>query len=147
VAGLVSESLEVLSREQPGAYARLCARLRGVAVSFEVDAERFQVSFTGPRARVGPDQGSAAISLSTRKRALRALLEARLTLEDAVLSGAMRVLGPLELLAGSHEALRCYVHGAVRCPSFPPLLARFLQLQDTGSRGTHDLPTQRSPEV
>ncbi|MCP3100720.1 sterol-binding-like protein [Myxococcus sp. K15C18031901] len=131
VARLLRESLGVLEREHPVLHARMSARLTGAVLSFEVDDERFHVSFVSGTARVLPGRGASGLLLATSKQTLRAVLEARLALEDAVQVDAVRVLGPLELLTSAHEALRCYVHGAVRCPSFPALLTRLLLLLTT----------------
>jgi hypothetical protein len=53
------------------------------------------------------------------------LIDARLTLLDAVLSDALAMTGAPDDLLAFHDGLIAYVHGAVRAPSFPALLSAY----------------------
>lgn len=124
MGNLLAESFRSLSREQPGLHARMCKQLQYRVVEARVDAERFFLCFTPDAARVQAAGRPADARILTGRRALADVLGARLSLTEAVLTDALEVVGPLASLMALHEGLVTYVHGAVRCPSFPSLLAR-----------------------
>jgi hypothetical protein len=124
VAALLAESFEVLAREQPVAYAALCARLRGLGVALSVDEESFAALFDARGASVAGVEGTEGARVLTHHATVLAVLEGELTLADAVLTDAVRVVGPLDLLLRLHEGLVLYVQGAARCPGFGSLLRR-----------------------
>lgn len=133
VAGLLAESFSMLSREVPEAFVRMCARLEGKAVWIEVDEERFVVEVRGGAALVrapGGEGGEAGgdASIATSKRAICDVIDARTSLADAVIADEVRAVAPLARLVEVLGGLSMYVHGAVRCPSFPRLLERFRAL-------------------
>ena len=135
VAGLLAESFSMLSREVPESFARMCARLEGKAVWIEVDEERFVVEVRGGSALVraqGPgaegEAAGGAASIATSKRAICDVIDARTSLADAVIADEVRAVAPLARLVDVLGGLSMYVHGAVRCPSFPRLLERFRAL-------------------
>jgi hypothetical protein len=115
----------MLAEEQPGLYARLCAELKGQEVELHVDAELFWVGFGPGEARLREAGGIADVRISMDRWTVQDQLEARRTLAQAVLDGSVEMVGPLGVLAACHAGFVTYVHGAVRCPSFPSLLERF----------------------
>ncbi|MDC0683647.1 sterol-binding-like protein [Sorangium atrum] len=129
MAALLDESFATLARELPEAYARMCARFAGKTVRIEVDGERFVAAFESAAARVRrvgtEDDVGADASITTSRRAIRDVLEARRSLSDAVLADEVEAVAPLDSLVEVLAGLSMYVHGAVRCPSFPRLLERF----------------------
>lgn len=129
MAALLAESFEVLRREQPEAYARMCERLEGLSVSLEVEAECFAAGFSSEGARVLPVSGHEVARVSTRLPTILDVLDDRCSLTEAVLTDAVEVVGPLELLLRLHEGLLLYVQGAVRCPGFAPLLKRLRRVR------------------
>ncbi|WP_437335482.1 hypothetical protein WME98_25045 [Sorangium sp. So ce296] len=131
MARLLAESFAALAAELPEAHARVSARLAGRAVAIRVDGERFVVEADGgaPQVRAaGADEEAAAVRVATSRRAILDVLDARRSLAEAVLADEVEVVGALERLVEAREALLAYVHGAVRCPSFPALLERFRRL-------------------
>jgi hypothetical protein len=124
VAPLLAASFEVLAREQPEAYARMCSRLEGLAVALRVEEEHFAATFSAHRAHVGALTGQEMAQVATRGSALLDILDARQTLAEAVLADAVEVVGPLDTLLRLQEGLLLYVQGAVRCPGFALLLRR-----------------------
>ena len=121
---LLAESLVALAREQPKQHARLCEQLQGRTVEVRVDAEHFLLRFTPESTRVERAGAPGEARVLMGRRALGDVLAARLSLAEAVLTDAVEVVAPLDSLEVLHEGLVTYVHGAVRCPSFPSLLAR-----------------------
>ena len=131
VEGLLAESFVVLAAELPPAWARFCAALDGRTVEIRVDGERFTVGFAAATATIAG--GAAASSpvdalLETTRRTIEDVLDARLSLRDAVMGDALRVVAPLAMMSRLHTGILAYVHGGVRCPSFPALLKRFRAL-------------------
>lgn len=131
VEGLLVESFIVLASELPPAWERFCACLDGCAVEIRVDGERFTVRFAADTATIA---GSAAASspvdalLETTRRTIEDVLDARLSLREAVMRDALHVVAPLAMMSRLHAGILAYVHGGVRCPSFPALLKRFRAL-------------------
>lgn len=124
MATLLAESFEVLAREQPEAYARMCVRLEGLAVAIRVDDACFTAEFSSSRARVRAGLGLETVRVTTRGSALLDILDDRQSLSEAVLADALEVVGPLETLLRLQDGLLFYLRGAVRCPGFLPLLRR-----------------------
>ncbi len=124
VAALLDESLGMLAREQPALHARMCAQLQHRAVEVRVDAERFFLCVTPDAARVDTAARPSDARIHTGRRAIADVLGARVSLAEAVLADRVELIAPLDTLLVLHEGLVTYVHGAVRCPSFPALLAR-----------------------
>lgn len=124
VGRLLTESFQALAREQPAQHALMCEQLQGHTVEVCVGAERFFLGFARGGARVESTGPAAQALLVTGRGVLADVLDARLSLTRAVLTDALEVVGPLASLMALHEGLVTYVHGAVRCPSFPSLLAR-----------------------
>jgi hypothetical protein len=132
VASLLAESFAVLAAELPAAYERMSAKLAGQSVSLNVDGERFVVAFAEGKAQVRVvgegekgEELSAPVRITTSRRAILEVIDAERSLAEAVLADEVDVMGDLERLVEAREGLLAYVHGAVRCPSFPALLKRF----------------------
>ena len=130
VAGLLDESLLVLQREQPASYARLCEALADLRIEIRVDAEWMSVGFEPGGHRVAGESAAAealdaAARFNTSRDAVLDVLDGRITLAEAVLTGRLEAYAPLARLLELHDALRLYVNAAVRCQSFPGLLDRF----------------------
>jgi hypothetical protein len=128
VAGLLAESFRVLTAELPPAWENFCAALDGCAVAIHVDAESFTVSFVGRIAHISGNSAGIALPdarIFTTRRTIEDVLDARLSLREAVLNDALQVIAPLPVIDRLHTGILSYVHGGVRCPSFPSLLKRF----------------------
>ena len=130
VAGLLDESLAVLQREQPALYARLCEALAGLQIEVRVDRERMIVGFEPGGHRIaaeiaGAEPSAAGARFRASRGAVLDVLDGRISLAEAVLTGRLEAYAPLARLLELHDALLLYVNGAVRCPSFPALLDRF----------------------
>lgn len=125
IAALIEASLRALQVECPPAYAQLCALMAGREVLLWIDDERAVIVFDGGEARVVPEARAPCIWMRTSRQAILDLIDARLTLSEAVLDGAIALQGRVEDLALFHEGFLTYLRGAVRAPSFPALLDRF----------------------
>ncbi|ADO75701.1 Sterol-binding-like protein [Stigmatella aurantiaca DW4/3-1] len=128
MAALLAESFAVLAREQPAAYSGMCARLKGLAVRLEVGPESFTAAFGVGHAQVRlPDETEQA-QVSTGRETVLAVLDGEQSLTQAVLTDAVRVVGPLDTLLRLHEGLVLYVQGAARAPGFAALLRRLREM-------------------
>lgn len=132
VAGLLAESFAMLRDELPAAYERMCSRLSERAMEIRVDDERFLVQIGAGGARVralgAEEDARKDASITTSTRAIQDVIEARRSLVEAVLTDEVQAVAPLDSLVEVLSGLTVYVHGAVRCPSFPRLLERFRAL-------------------
>jgi hypothetical protein len=137
VQALLARSFALLAREQPQAYDRFLLPLAGLALALKIDAEHFTVAFPPVGVRLRAVDGQEPITVVTRRQTILEVLDDRRTLTEAVLSSAVEVVGPLELLLRAHEGLIRYVHGAVRCAGFPSLLQQLRLACEEGARARH----------
>lgn len=128
--GLLVESLARLAVEAPGHHARLCDHLAGHTIDLELDADAFSLRGASPGLLLGPPL-AAACRLRTDAPTIAALAAGSLSLLDAVLTDHVTIHGPVDELLHFHQALQEYLHGAVRSPSFPELLAELHNLTRT----------------
>jgi len=122
----LERSLRLLEAEAPSAEATLRRRLGPSLLALFVDGESLVLSSVAGRLVARASTQSAPARLLTSRAALRELLSGRLTLLDAVLSDAVELTGSLDELLRLDDCLHLYLHGAVRCASFPALLREFL---------------------
>jgi hypothetical protein len=87
--------------------------------------EQVSLAFGSEGARMVDEPENPTVRVAGGKPAILDIVDARVSLSEAVDSGVIDLAGPVDDLALFFEALRIYVHGAVRSPSFPPLLERF----------------------
>lgn len=126
IAALLRDSLDRLAREAPRHRARLARALCPHRVEIAVDHERLWVVGDGEVLRVlsePPEQGPSA-RIATSSATILAVLDAHVTLAEAVERGQLHVVAPLSELDALREALLVYVHGGVRTRSFAPLIDR-----------------------
>jgi hypothetical protein len=124
-AALLETSLAVLSRECPEAYAEICRMLAGYEVAIVLDTEKLALCFEedGPVVRRSAQQPT--VHFIATRHTLLDLIDAKFTLEFAITRDILHVRGKMNALIQFYEALRLYIHGAVRSPSFPALLSDY----------------------
>lgn len=133
LAEYVAGSLRVLRAEMPGAYRLLCGMLAPREVLIVVDGEQVPLRFAASEARVLDRPQEPRVLARTSRRAILDVVDARMSLQEAVDAGVLLLEGTAEDLSRFHEGLLTYVRGAVRCPSFPSILDRFrAELPDGG---------------
>ncbi len=131
-AAFLELSLGLLARERPTNAARFVRAMTGLRARVHVDEERFVVEGDGRAVRVLRDAEASTrgdAEFRVRRSALLEVLDARRTLAEAIRDGELEVQGALETIFRLRAALLAYVHGAVRCRSFPALLERYRQMQ------------------
>lgn len=121
----LERSLEALRRECAAAYAAMCAGLAGRRMRLRVGTEILGLSFTPDRVAIGALTPDDAIDVATDRQTILDIVGNRCTLLDAILTERLKLRGDPDELLGFHDALTSYVAGAVRSPSFPPLLAAY----------------------
>lgn len=121
-ATFLAHSMTLLAAEKPPVYARLCASLRGREARVTMDGERLGIAFPAGEFRLLADVDRPCIELSSSRTTVVDVVDGRLTLEEAVWGEQLELRGRLDDLVRFHDALVLYLHGAVRCPSFPWLL-------------------------
>ena len=122
---LIETSLDVMSHECPEAYQCACQVLDTHEVSLTIDSEIVSVRFYSTYAEMLfiPQQPTAY--LMSTKSVLLDLVDANYTLEYAITHDLLHMRGKMDTLIRFYEALQLYIHGAVRCPSFPALLSDY----------------------
>jgi hypothetical protein len=134
IAALLAESFDLLATGLPQAHARMLALLRGHVIELVIDGEPIRLRFEHGVELRGfevDEPTSSCPRIECSVATILAVLDARLTLAEAVESDALRVRADLDRLVALHDGLLAYVHGAVRCPGFPELLVRLRALAQT----------------
>ncbi|GAA2569134.1 SCP-2 sterol transfer family protein [Mycolicibacterium diernhoferi] len=122
VSSLLRRSIGHLADELPASYRHVLDALGALVVGLEVDDERCTLR-GGRRLEVTDDADDpTGIRVVTSRPAILAILDAAITLDDAIETGALNVRGALDDVLRAHDTLRAYVHAAVRAPSQPGLL-------------------------
>ncbi|MBI5515783.1 MAG: hypothetical protein HY909_18520 [Deltaproteobacteria bacterium] len=121
---VLSASLEALAREAPAASGALARALQGLFVTLVVDGERVTVGAPDAHARVVPEVPGAVLARTSRE-AILGLIEGRDALPAAILEDRLALRGAVAQLSTAHDALMMYLHGVLRSPSQPAILARW----------------------
>lgn len=126
VSSLLRRSIDHLATEVPKNHGRLVAELGALVVELDVDGEVFSVRAAGHGLEVvdGAAPG-AVVRVATSRAGICSVLDAEVSLGEAVQDGRVDVHGGLDDLLRAHDALIAYGHAAVRAPSLPGLLDRF----------------------
>lgn len=126
----VRTSLDILQVECPPAYDRLCQQLAGQNARLQIEGEPMDLIFQDDQASVlaPSDDLTPDTHLETSWQTVLDLADARMSLDQAVLSNCIAVKGEVATVARFYEGLHIYLSGAVRCPSFPLLLEHFRQV-------------------
>jgi hypothetical protein len=121
----LDRSLAVLRSEAPAHHAELAVLLGARGLCCEVDGRSVALCFDGARHALRPPDRREAVSLCTDRRTILDLVDGELTLLDALLEERLWLAGSADAVTRFDEALTCYLDGAIRCPSLPPLLEEF----------------------
>jgi hypothetical protein len=108
----------------------MLADLQGSEVELVLDGEPIHLRFGLDEIELSParEPMPGCPRIECTLAAIVGVLDAQLTLAEAVESDAVRVRADLDRLVHLHDGLLAYVHGAVRCPGFPELLVRLRAL-------------------
>jgi hypothetical protein len=130
-AELLARALATLRVEAPWAHRRLGAQLTGRTVVVQVSAETACLRVAGGEPTVAAvDDPKAPVRLRLSRPLLRDLLTGRTTLLATLLDGRLELYGEMAELARFYDALLTFLHGGVRCPSFPAMDAQ-LRAEET----------------
>lgn len=127
---MLRRSFAVLEREAPAHLTALGVALGAAAVDFSVDGDRVRVAVgAGARPAVGiPGDSPPAVRVFSSRAAILGLIDGQHTLAGAVREGVLDLFGRPDEIARFLDALVIYLHGAVRCPGMPAILARWRDL-------------------
>lgn len=121
----VDRGLRTLAVELPWAHSRMAAALGAREVAITVDGEVAPVESDGARVWLRDEPGAPAVTLSTSRREIVAMVDAERSLVTSVLEGRTRLSGRVDDLAAFHDGLLEFLRGAVRSPSFPWMMDAF----------------------
>ncbi len=125
ISGFIELSFEILRDEFPTAYHLLCSQLAPRTVQMFINDEVVILAFDAGFAHLRQDVRTPTLELHTTRQTILDVIDAHLAPHEAILADAILLRGAIEDLAAFYDGLLTYVHGAVRCPSFPALLDRF----------------------
>jgi hypothetical protein len=114
-----------MAHECPEAYQSICRLLSLYEVQLTVESETVAIHFQPDRAQVLHIPQQPTVFFASTKTAILDLIDAKFTLEHAILHDLIHVRGAMRDVIVFYDALRLYIHGAVRCPSFPKLLSDY----------------------
>lgn len=118
-------SFALLQHERLDIYHEFCRRLAPRLVAVNVGDESATLTFSRRRVDRVPALRQPDIEALTDVGTVLDVIDARATLMEAILNDRLFLRGSTEDLLAFHDGLMAYVHGAVRAPSFPWLLAEF----------------------
>lgn len=121
----LQESFNTLERECRPAFTGLCTTLSHLSLGFRVDEEEIYLTFLPDQVFFLPLPPAEYLEITTSKAAVLALVDAELTLYEAVAHDKMIIRGDSRAIARFYDGLMLYLKGAVRSPTFPRLLDRF----------------------
>jgi hypothetical protein len=124
-AAFVEAALLALARETPASYARLAALAGADGVRLAVDGPPVIVRFGARSHSLERGAAPAAVDLRSDRATILALLDADLTLLDALERDRLHLQGNVDAVLRFEQALGAFLEGAARAPSFPDLLAAF----------------------
>jgi hypothetical protein len=117
----VEEAMRVLARESPRHLAAVTNELGPLTISIRVDgAPPFGMSFAGGPPWVRPI-ATADVEVAMTTREVDDLLAGAVTVDEAVLADRLAVRGDAADVLRFLDALRHWLHGALRSPSMPHL--------------------------
>jgi hypothetical protein len=139
-------ALHALACEQPLASEAFERHLAGLTLRLSVDGETRQLHFAGGRsvwsASDDGDSVGEIVRMTSSRRALVALLEARVSALDSILRDELCLQGAAASLARLNDALVCFVQGGARSPAVRRLLGRYLGNRPEGTpREVEQVPT------
>jgi hypothetical protein len=125
VADLLDEALGKVKAHVPACYEAARVSLVGKIARCRIDDEQFDARVT--RGTIVLEQSSKAIDIfvDVSKQTIRALIRNDQSLSASILSGSLRVRGKIADASALGRAMTAFLHGAVRSPALPAILARF----------------------
>ncbi|MFT3772742.1 MAG: hypothetical protein QM820_45715 [Minicystis sp.] len=130
-ADYLRSSLAQIERDVPAIHDLVRRCLGRLALRIEVDAEAVTVRDDGARLAIG-SEAEADVVARTGRRAIVALVDGELSLEEAVSRGDVDLVGEVGHLLAGLDALVAYLNGAARCPELLDLMDEFRR--DTEAR-------------
>ena len=121
----LDRSFVIFGREAPGAYGRLCQALAGLRMRVTDGDAQFALR-SEAQCMVSDDaQGDEPILVTIERDTLLALADGAVSIEEALRADGLFVRASVPHAAITFDALSIYLNGAIRCRSFPALLADF----------------------
>lgn len=122
ISSLLRKSVEHLADEVPDSYRDVLETIGPLVVGLDIDGECFSLRGGRRLAVTSGIDGSAGARVAATRGTVLDVLDAVVTLDGAVQTGALTVHGTLDDILRAHDTLRAYVHAAVRAPSQPGLV-------------------------
>lgn len=122
VSSLLRRSVDHLAGEVPASCGLVLDTLGALVVGLDVDGELFALRGGSKLEVCDGATELAGTWITTSRAAILDVLDAKVSLQEAVEMGAVSVRGALDDVLRANDTLLAYVHAAVRAPSQPGLL-------------------------
>jgi hypothetical protein len=99
-----------------------------------IDGEIVALAFDHGNVYFPSELDDPTVQLHASRQTILDVIDARLTLYEAVLTDSIVLAGHIDDLVAFHDGLVTYIQGAIRCPSFPALLDHFRYALTSGLR-------------
>lgn len=121
----LSRSFFVLKMENRNSYNGLVSRFGAMQALLECDREARLISTVNGNMKISEDVSGAGPQICFEKSTILDLVDAQLSIQEALYSDQLRVMGALDDLEVLNDCLFIYLHAAIRCRGIPPLLDEF----------------------
>jgi hypothetical protein len=142
----LDQSLAILAREAPGSYRRLCDTFAGRRLRVTGDEEEFGLDFRDRSVVIAAARGDEAIVAGIDRRTIVDMVDAHLTIEEALRLDRLTMRASLKDALTAFDGMEIYLRGAIRCPSFPGLLAQLRASLNEEERRVNELHHHSNPE-
>ncbi len=130
-ADYLAASLDVMARQVPTAYSRLCAALEHRPIHFRSDGSEFGIESSDTALSLCSPPSSSVLEVTLSKDIVVDLLNGKSSLYEAVRDERLLLKGSVSDLSFFFHALQIYVRGAIRSPGMAPLLSTYCSTNTT----------------
>jgi hypothetical protein len=119
------ESLKEIQRSEPEVDLALQHRLGPLSARLTSEGSSFVIVREGAEWQVSTDEQRADIEVVFDDQIIMDLAAGALTLNEAIFTERLCLLGPVDAIANFHDALLIYLEGLIRARGTPELLERY----------------------
>lgn len=121
-AEALSAALDVLQRDELASYTLMIDSMGEMAVSFDVDGERFVVVANGSISLSSREDMQADAQVRTDRSTVVALIDGELQMLEAVERRCLHVLADISRMVPLARAAKAFANGAARARRVRPVL-------------------------
>ena len=119
------KSIDILKQESSAHYLQLSRELKGLRAKISTGMKKQFVYFDNGQFFVTSDAAKPDIEVVIADHTVLNLIDGKFSLEQAILTEAIFLKGSIATLEKYRCALAAFLDGALRAPSFIPLLSHY----------------------